>query len=113
MSLSLLDRLSAVLDGADDADDALRETVTILSSEPDISWAGITFLDEGERTPGPTSGVPDVSPRTTTAIVYETATVGELLVDGTADPALLERIASLVAAHVLIGWDTGGEAWEP
>ena len=30
-----------------------------------------------------------------------------------ADRAFLERVAILVSAHVLIGWDTRGETWEP
>jgi hypothetical protein len=25
----------------------------------------------------------------------------------------LERVADLVADHCLVGWDTGGEMWEP
>jgi hypothetical protein len=39
--------------------------------------------------------------------------VGELRVDGDADPAFLAGVAERIAAHVLLGWDTAGEAWEP
>jgi hypothetical protein len=39
--------------------------------------------------------------------------VGELWVDGEADRGTLERVADRLAAHVLIGWDTQGEHWEP
>jgi hypothetical protein len=39
--------------------------------------------------------------------------VGELAADGPVDRAELERVAGLVAEYVLIGWDTGGEAWSP
>jgi GAF domain-containing protein len=30
-----------------------------------------------------------------------------------ADRAFLERVATLISAHCLVGWDTGGVAWEP
>ena len=42
-------------------------------------------------------------------IAFQGAPVGELWVDGEADPAFLERVAALMSAHVLIGWDTRGE----
>jgi len=29
------------------------------------------------------------------------------------DAAFLERVAVLVSGHCLVGWDTGGEPWEP
>ena len=29
------------------------------------------------------------------------------------DHAFLERVATLVSAHAMVGWDTGGERWEP
>ena len=30
-----------------------------------------------------------------------------------ADAAALERVSELIAPLVLIGWDTGGAAWDP
>jgi L-methionine (R)-S-oxide reductase len=30
-----------------------------------------------------------------------------------ADRVFLERVGTLISAHCLVGWDTGGEAWEP
>ena len=51
--------------------------------------------------------------RVSVQIAYQGAVVGELAADGSADVALLERVAELIATHVLLGWDTGGEAWEP
>ena len=29
------------------------------------------------------------------------------------DRIFLERVADLVAVHCLVGWDTGGESWDP
>jgi L-methionine (R)-S-oxide reductase len=30
-----------------------------------------------------------------------------------ADRVFLERVATLISPHSLVGWDTGGETWEP
>lgn len=53
-------------------------------------------------------------------IAYQGRVVGEIDVDsdepaafGAADRELLERVAALVSPYCLVGWDTGGEAWEP
>jgi hypothetical protein len=46
-------------------------------------------------------------------VAFKDEVVGELQVDGDADRALLEAVAERVSAHVLLGWDTGGEEWEP
>jgi hypothetical protein len=39
--------------------------------------------------------------------------VAELVVDGCNDPATLTRVAELISAHCLVGWDTGGQPWRP
>jgi L-methionine (R)-S-oxide reductase len=51
-------------------------------------------------------------------IAYEGKVVGEIDIDSDeaaafteADKQLLEQVASLVAPHALVGWDTGGEPW--
>ena len=41
-------------------------------------------------------------------IVFRGALVGELAADGDVDLGLLERVATLISAYVLVGWDTGG-----
>lgn len=53
-------------------------------------------------------------------IVYEGKVVGEIDIDsdrpaafGEDDRALLERVASLISPHTLVGWDTGGVSWHP
>jgi hypothetical protein len=107
------DQLGGVLDDAEDADEALRETVRLLAAEPGVTWAGIAFLDEGELTPGPAAGAEQPTARVRVPIAYRGTTVGELWVDGDADTELLGAVADAISAHVLIGWDTGGEAWEP
>jgi GAF domain-containing protein len=53
-------------------------------------------------------------------ISYEDIVVAEIDIDsdvpaafGDDDRAFLERVAKLISPHCLVGWDTGGEAWEP
>jgi GAF domain-containing protein len=51
-------------------------------------------------------------------IAYEGRLVGEIDIDsdqpaafGADDRAFLERVALLISAHTLVGWDTSGLAW--
>jgi hypothetical protein len=46
-------------------------------------------------------------------VAFRGEPVGELAVDGDADPAFLERVATLVSAYVLLGWDAGEETSGP
>jgi len=113
VSTRALEALDRILNRSRDADEVLRSTVRLLVEEPDISWAGIAFVEEGDLVIGPRAGVPDEARRVRTPVIFQGSGVGELWVDGEADHAFLERVALLVSAHVLIGWDTRGAAWEP
>ena len=113
MSTRALEALDRILNRGGDADEVLRSTVRMLVEEPSIAWAGIAFLEDGELVVGPQAGEPDELRRTRTPVVFQGADVGELWIDGEADDAFLARIALLVSAHVLIGWDTRGETWDP
>lgn len=53
-------------------------------------------------------------------IAFDGKVVGEIDVDsdepaafGKEDRELLERVARLVSPYCLVGWDTGGETWQP
>ena len=53
-------------------------------------------------------------------IAHEGRVVGEIDIDsdspaafGPEDATMLERVAVLISPHSLVGWDTGGEAWDP
>jgi hypothetical protein len=109
----VLEGLDRVLNRGGEPDDVLRSTVRLLVGEPRIAWAGIAFLEDGQLVLGPSAGEPDESSRIRVLVVFQGTKVGELWVDGEADAALLERVAVLISAHVLIGWDTRGERWEP
>jgi hypothetical protein len=113
MSADALEAIDAALADAPDADDALRATVRILAAQPGVSWAGIAFVETTGLVLGPSAGAVDEARRTLVPVSYKGETVGELQVDGELDPALLEAVAERLSAHVLLGWDTGGEHWEP
>jgi hypothetical protein len=48
-------------------------------------------------------------------VTWQSAPVAELAIDDAPeeDRMFLERVAVLVSGHCLVGWDTGGESWEP
>jgi putative methionine-R-sulfoxide reductase with GAF domain len=94
-----------------DADDVLRAVVAALVEQGGCSWAGIRFSERGELVLGPQAGEPDPSRRTSSPVVFEGDRVAELAADRCDDVTLLPRVAELIAAHCLVGWDTGGEAW--
>jgi len=109
----MLAEIEAALDSSADADDALRATVRILATQPGIAWAGIAFVETTGLVLGPSAGVPDEARRTLATVCYKNETVGELQVDGDADRVMLDAVAERISAYVLLGWDTGGEDWEP
>ena len=113
MSTRGFEEIDRILNAGNDADDVLREVVAELVEEPAIEWAGVLFLEAGALALGPEAGVADRTRRVGFPVSYQGTVVGELAIDGEAEPAFLERVALLISTHVLLGWDTGGEAWEP
>ena len=95
-----------------DADDLLRETVSALVADG-CAWAGIFFVEEGALALGPSAGEPDESRRQTVPVSWKGDRIAELAVDGEVARERLEQIAAEIADLCLVGWDTGGEAWEP
>ena len=96
-----------------DADDVLRQTVATLAAADGCTWAGIYFVEEGELVLGPQAGAPDDARRATVPVTWKGERIAELAVDGDPDRARLEQVATEIADLCLVGWDTGGEAWEP
>lgn len=113
MSDRALEAVERALEVGGDADDVLRAVVAELEREPDVQWAAILFLEEGQLQLGPECGTPNEERRIHVPVSYRGTVVGELAIDGDADPAVLDRVANAISAHVLLGWDTGGETWEP
>ena len=113
MSARALAAIDRILEQGGDADDVLRAVVAELEREPSVDWAAILFLEDGTLVVGPECGTPNEGRRVRVPVHYQGSAVGELAIDGDADPAFLERVSRAISAHVLLGWDTGGETWEP
>ena len=111
-----LEAIDRILNHGGDADEVLRQVVAVLHGIDDFSWAGISFVEEGELVLGPAQGERTTEP-TTIPISYENNVVAELGVVASEldreDDAFLERVALLISPYCLVGWDTGGEAWSP
>jgi hypothetical protein len=111
-----LESIDRILDHGGDADEILRQVVTVLHGVDGFSWAGISFVEEGELVLGPAEGERTGEP-TPIPISYEGNVVAELgVIAGETkaeDGQFLERVALLISPYCLVGWDTGGEAWSP
>jgi putative methionine-R-sulfoxide reductase with GAF domain len=105
--------IEALVGGGGDADDILRDVVGALARR--YAWAGIFFVEAGELVLGPQAGVPDEPRRQQLPVRWQGERVAELAIDAAPeeDRMFLERVAELVAAQCLVGWDTGGEDWDP
>ena len=110
-----LDAIALILNRGGDADDILRQVVAALHEQAGYPWAGIFFLEDGEFALGPQAGTPDASRRMSVPVTWQSAPVAEIAIDDAPeeDRMFLERVAVLVSGHCLVGWDTGGESWEP
>ena len=110
-----LDTVESIVDRGGDADDILRNVVAVLHEDAGYAWAGIFLLEAGDLVLGPQAGTPDESRRTSVPVLWQGDRIAELAVDDAPeeDRMHLERVAALVAGHCLVGWDTGGESWEP
>jgi hypothetical protein len=110
-----LEAIERSIERGDDPDDILRTVVAALHETAGYAWAGILFLEDGELALGPQAGTPDDTRRTSTPVTWQDTPVAELAVDDAPeeDRMFLERVAVLVSGYCLVGWDTGGESWEP
>jgi hypothetical protein len=110
---ALLETLAGITRQGGDVDDVLRAVVRQLAEEPGVAWAGIRFVEGDELVLGPSAGAEDDTRPASAPITYRGSPVGELVVHGDLGADALARVAELVAPFVLLGWDTGGEAWNP
>jgi putative methionine-R-sulfoxide reductase with GAF domain len=112
-----LEAIDRILNRGGDADDVLRQVVSILQERVEgCTWAGISFVEGGKLVLGPEQGNRG-GDESVFPVSYEGSDVAELRVvaDGldADNRALLERVAVLISPYCLVGWDTGGEAWSP
>lgn len=111
--MSTPEQIEAIVSRGGEADEILRDLVAALAGR--YAWAGIFFVEDGELVLGPQAGAPDEAARTRVPVRFQGDRIAELAVDGAPeeDRMFLERVAELAAGHCLVGWDTGGEAWDP
>ena len=96
----------------DDADDILRAAVQAVVDGGLAAWAGIHFVEGGDLVLGPEAGTHSPDARTVVPVVYNGTQVADLAAEGCTDRDLLAQVADLVAIQCLVGWDTGGVAWD-
>jgi hypothetical protein len=110
-----LSAVEAIVARGGDADHILRDVVAALHADAGYAWAGVFFVEDGSLVLGPQAGVPHEVTRTAVPVTWNGERIAELAVDDAPeeDRMFLERVASLVADHCLVGWDTGGESWDP
>jgi hypothetical protein len=115
-----IEAVEAIIAHEPEADQLLREAVVALYERiPDARSVAVAFVENGQLTPGPIAGDPIFgTPPVTEAVLYERRPVAELWIAGGGSPdegdrALLVRVSELLSPYCLVGWDTGGEAWEP
>jgi putative methionine-R-sulfoxide reductase with GAF domain len=113
-----LEAVDRILNREPEPDEVLRQTVVAVRERVGhYSWVGISFVEEGALALGPSSGEREGA-ELAVPVVYDGQEIASLQVTS-ADPrleddrerAFLERVALLVSAHCLVGWDTGGEPW--
>ena len=106
-ALAEVERLAAA---GGDADEVLRVVVAAMR-DAGVPWFAVRFDEEGTLVDGPSAGTrPDET--VSAPVTYNGERIGELEAAGV-DEAFLGRVAALLAEYVLLGWDTGGETWEP
>jgi putative methionine-R-sulfoxide reductase with GAF domain len=110
-----LEAIDRVLNVGGDADDVLRAVVNALHERAGYPWAGIFFVEDGKLVLGPSAGEPQPDRRTQLPVQFNGEPVAELAADSAPeeDRSFLERVAVLISAHCLVGWDTGGQDWTP
>lgn len=112
--------IEAIIAHEPEADQILREAVVALYERiPEVRSVAVAFVENGALAPGPIAGDPLAgTPPVTAPVLYDRRPVAELWIDGGDSPdegdrALLARVCELLSPYCLVGWDTGGEAWEP
>jgi hypothetical protein len=106
-----LDAVERIVNRGGEADDVLRQVVDVLARV--YPYVSLWFVEERELVQGPRAGEPADGERY--SISFQGTKVAELEVGSAEDEdrAFLERVGTLVSAHAMVGWDTGGERWEP
>jgi hypothetical protein len=104
-----IDAVEPILNRGGDADEVLRAVLAALH-ERGVAYSAVRFVENGELVDGPSVGTR--TDGATVDVLYDGERVGALTV-AVDDAAFAERLATLIAPYVLVGWDTAGEPWAP
>ncbi len=109
-----LEAVDRILNRGGDADDVLGAVVDVLRERVSYEWVGIALVEEGKLELGPSAGTLRGEPARL-PVSFQGSKVAELRVapgqTGDEEQAFLERVATLISAYCLVGWDTGGVPW--
>jgi hypothetical protein len=117
--VSLTDQVQAIVDGGQEADEILRASLAAVHEGVGAPWSAIAFVEERRMAAGPLAGQPPGGvpvPEMIFPIAYRGETIAALWFGSETPRGLdadLERVAALLAPYCLVGWDTGGERWDP
>jgi hypothetical protein len=111
---AVVDAVQAIVDRSDEADQILLATIALLAERYE-GGVGLRFVEEGVFSDGPWAGARgDVTGEV--PIRYDDELVGEFATGFALDDdarATLEAVAAIIGDYCLVGWDIGGEDWEP
>ncbi len=109
-----IDAIERIVNRESEADEILRQSVATIAKRFD-TFCGIRFVEDGGMIDGPSSG-DYAEPQAVVPITYDDSSIAEVAL-GMAleedDRDAFDRIAKLLSPFCLVGWDTGGEAWNP
>jgi acyl-CoA thioester hydrolase len=109
-----VDAVERIVNSEGEADEILRQAVATIAKRFD-TFCGIRFVEDGGMLDGPSAGAFG-EPRAVVPITYDDSSVAEIVLGNELadeDRDALDRIAELLSAYCLVGWDTGGESWNP
>ena len=109
-----VDAVERIVNREGEADEILRQAVATIAKRFD-TFCGIRFVEVGGMVDGPSAGAFG-EPRAVVPITYDDSSVAEIVLGNELadeDRDALDRIAELLSAYCLVGWDTGGESWNP
>ena len=109
-----IEAIERIVNRESEADEILRQSVATIAKRFD-TFCGIRFVEDGGMLDGPSGGA-YAEPQAVVPITYDDSSIAEIAL-GTPleedDRDTFDRIAKLLSPFCLVGWDTGGEAWNP
>jgi hypothetical protein len=109
-----VEAVERIMNREGEADAILRGVVAVLAERFD-AFVGIRFVEDDDVQLGPAAGTPGPI-ATEVPVTYRGTTVAEIVTDASLDRRdrdAFGRIATIVSPFCLVGWDTGGETWDP